>query len=540
MEPLLKKDNYLHLGVGSLKVCRHFSFTPITKKIIMNRDGNNKSLWQYNIEQEALQTYTATDFDTIIVGAGITGVTLAKELQNRGRNCLLIEKENPGFGTTGGTTAHINNFFDSSYDEIIKNFGESSAVLLANSAKETVQYIKHNILQYHISCDFNECNYYLFSTDGKQSKKLVDIVEAHHQVGIDTQQVFSIPFTLKFEKAIEIKGQAQFHPLRYINKLLKEYIKQGGAIVTGAQVTEFKNADGIVRVTTSNDEVFTAKNLVWATHIPPGNNRFSVLLAPYRSYAVTLKLANPVKSMAQTADLYDPYHYVRYHKSENNYFLIVGGFDHKTGDENDTEKHFDNLMEYVDNNFKYKEVTAKWSSQYYQSADGLPYIGKMPGEDNIYISTGFIGNGMTFGSMTSLIIPDLMENKITELGKLLSPARIKPIASAGNILDEVVNASMHFVKDKFSADKITELNEINSGEGRIIKHDGNIYAAYRDDKNELHLLSPICPHTGCNVAWNPSEVSWDCPCHGSRFDIEGKLLNGPAMSDLKKFDNEIQ
>ncbi|MEN4761646.1 FAD-dependent oxidoreductase [Chryseobacterium sp. C39-AII1] len=506
----------------------------------MNRDGNNKSLWQYNIEQEALQSYTATDFDTIIVGAGITGVTLAKELQNRGRNCLLIEKENPGFGTTGGTTAHINNFFDSSYDEIIKNFGESSAVLLANSAKETVRYIKHNILQYHISCDFNECNYYLFSTDGKQSKKLVDILEAHHQVGIDTQQVYNIPFTLKFEKAIEIKGQAQFHPLRYINKLLKEYIKQGGAIVTGAQVTDLKNKDGIVTVTTHDQTIFTAKNLVWATHIPPGNNRFSVLLAPYRSYAVTLKVANPVKSMAQTADLYDPYHYARYHKSDNNYFLIVGGFDHKTGDENDTEKHFEDLMEYVDYNFKYKEVTAKWSSQYYQSADGLPYIGKMPGEDNIYISTGFTGNGMTFGSMSSLIIPDLMENKITELAKLLSPARIKPIASAGNILDEVVNASMHFVKDKFSADKITELNEISSGEGRIIKHDGNTYAAYRDDKNKLHLLSPICPHTGCNVAWNPSEVSWDCPCHGSRFDIEGKLLNGPAMSDLKKIDNEIQ
>jgi glycine/D-amino acid oxidase-like deaminating enzyme/nitrite reductase/ring-hydroxylating ferredoxin subunit len=502
----------------------------------MKRDGKNMSFWISDAEKEQLKKLDQTDYDTIIVGAGITGITLAKELQNRGRSCLLIEKENPGFGTTGGTTAHINNFFDSSYDEIIKNFGEDSAVLLADAAKETTKYIKQNIVRYHISCDFSECNYYLFSAEEKQNKKLEDILEAHHKVGIDTEQVFKIPFSLKFEKAIEIKGQSQFHPLRYIDKLLKEYIKQGGSIITNTKVKDFSNQNGIVTVNTDPDLTFTSRNLVWATHIPPGKNRFSVLLAPYRSYAVTLKLANPVKMMAQTADLYDPYHYARYHKSKDNYFLIVGGFDHKTGDEKDTEKHFEDLMDYVNENFKYTERVAHWSSQFYQSADGLPYIGKMPGENNIYISTGFTGNGMTFGSMTALIIPDLLEGKETELSKLVSPDRIKPLASAGSVLDEMLNASIHFVKDKFSADKIDELNEISSGEGRIIKHEGKTYAAYRDHKGELHLLSSICPHTGCNVSWNPSEVSWDCPCHGSRFDIEGKLLNGPAMSDLEKLD----
>jgi len=502
----------------------------------MKRDGSNVSFWESKADDEQIKKHKQTSFDTIIVGAGITGVTLAKELQNRGQKCLIIEKENVGFGTTGGTTAHINNFFDASYDEIISDFGEESAVLLADAAKETIRYIKQNIIQYHISCDFSECSYYLFSAEEKQNKKLEDILAAHQKVGIPTEQTFKIPFSLEFKKAIEIKGQSQFHPLLYINKLLKEYLKQGGEILTHTLVSDYKNKDGVVTVTTDDDLVFTAKNLVWATHIPPGNNRFSVLLAPYRSYAVTLLLENPVNVMAQTADLYDPYHYVRYHKSDNNYYLIAGGFDHKTGDEKDTEKHFEDLKKYVDENFRYKKIVSQWSSQYYQSADGLPYIGKMPGEDNIYISTGFTGNGMTFGTMTSLVIPDVMEGKETELARLLSPSRIKPIASAGSVLDEVVNASVHFVKDKFSADKIEELDEIQNGEGRIIKHDGKTYAAYRDGKAELHLLSPVCPHTGCNVAWNPSEVSWDCPCHGSRFDIEGKLLNGPAMSDLKKID----
>ncbi|WDF46057.1 FAD-dependent oxidoreductase [Chryseobacterium sp. KACC 21268] len=498
----------------------------------MKRDGLNKSFWEISSETEIQPTVNRTDYDTVIVGAGITGITLAKELQNRGRSCLLIEKENPGFGTTGGTTAHINNFFDASYDEIISDFGKESAILLADAAKESMLHIKQNIIRYHISCEYNDCSSFLFSAEDNQMEKLEKILESHQQVGIETTQTYSIPFGLEFKKAIEIKGQAQFHPLRYINKLLKEYVKRGGAVATGSQVTDHQNKDGVITIRTDNHSTYTAKNLVWATHIPPGNNRFSVMLAPYRSYVVTVKLSNPVHSMAQAADLYDPYHYMRYHKSNDDHYLIVGGFDHKTGDEDDTEKPFQDLMAYVNDNFTYQEVAAKWSSQFYQPADGLPYIGRMPGEDNIYIATGFTGNGMTFGTMTSLIIPDLLDDKESELAKLLSPARIKPLASAAGLFDEVFNASVHFIKDKFSADKIEELKEIKAGTGRIVKFEGKTYAAYRDQKAAIHLLSPICPHTGCTVKWNPSEVSWDCPCHGSRFDINGKLLNGPALKGL--------
>ncbi|KQS91675.1 FAD-dependent oxidoreductase [Chryseobacterium sp. Leaf394] len=509
----------------------------------MNRDGNTTSFWQattaaaHNQSKKELE-FSHQHFDTIIVGAGITGVTLAKELQNRGQKCLIIEKANVGFGTTGGTTAHINNFFDSSYDEVISDFGEFGAKTLASAAKDTIKYIKSNIIKYHISCEYNECSSFLFSAEEKQNDQLEKIFNSHQKVGIETVKVHTIPFSLPFENAIEIKGQAQFHPLRYINKLIKEFEKEGGAIVTETQVMNFENKEGKVKVLTDGETYFFADNLVWATHIPPGNNRFSVLLAPYRSYALTAKLDNPVMHLAQSADLYDPYHYVRYHKSNDDYYIIVGGYDHMTGGEEDTEQHFTDLTAYLDEHFKYKNIVAKWSSQYYVPADGLAYIGQMPGENNIYISTGYNGNGMTFGSMAALIIPDLMEGKTTPLSDLLSPGRVKPIASARNVISEVINATTHFVKDKFSAEKIKDLDKIAAGEGKIIKHDGSTIAAYRDMKSELHLLSPVCPHTGCNVVWNPSEVTWDCPCHGSRFCIDGTLLNGPAMSDLKKIDHE--
>lgn len=502
----------------------------------MKRDGSNKSFWQTVEEQNFSTDFSDLEFDTIIVGAGITGVTLAKELQDRGLKCLLLDKENPGFGTTGGTTAHINNFYDASYDEIMHKFGEESARLLVKSTKDTLDYIKKNVLKYSIDCDFSTCNFFLFSAEDKQNEKLDSILAAHQQLDVKTTPSATLPFNLPFAKAIRIEGQAQFHPLKYLIRLLDAYKQAGGAILTNQSIVEYQNQENEIRLKTSDERIFTAKNIIWATHIPPGKNRFDLLVAPYRSYVLTLKLRNPPEILAQTADLYDPYHYFRYHRDGDTYYLIAGGFDHKTGDENNTEKHFNDLKELVDKHFEYDELTAQWSSQYYVSADGLPYIGRMPHEPNVYIATGYGGNGMTFGSMASLIIPDLLQGKETSLSKLLSPARVKPVASAKSVLSEGWNATQHFIMDKLSANKIKEFEDVPLQQGSVVKYQGKTLAVYRDEHGALYCLSSICPHMGCTVSWNAAEKSWDCPCHGSRFDIEGKLLNGPAVSDLSPVD----
>lgn len=502
----------------------------------MKRDGVLKSFWESEPHLE-LTDNLSEQYDTVIIGGGITGVTLAIELQRRGQHCLLIEKEQLGFGTTGGTTAHINNFFDASYDQVISDFGEDNAKVLAKAAKEVVHYIKRNVEQYHIPCEFAECDFFLFSAEEKQNKMLDDILEAHQTVGIETKAVREIPFPMQFEKAIQIHGQVHFHPLKYIYRLAKEFLKNGGHILAGTLVEEYKSEKDAVLVKTDSGKNFQAKNLVWATHSSPGNNRFNALVAPYRSYALTAKLANPPKKIAQMADLYDPYHYVRFHKSGDQYYLIAGGFDHKTGHEEDTQKCFDDLEKYVTDHFKNVSITHRWSSQYYVPADGLAYIGKMPGEDNVYVCTAYNGNGMTFGTMAAFVIPDLIEGKETDLTKLLSPSRIKPVASASSVVTENADAVFRMIKDKFTAEKVEDLAEIQKEEGKIVKVEGETCAAYRDAEGALHLLSPVCTHTGCNVQWNGSEKSWDCPCHGSRFSIDGKVLNGPAVKDLRKLSN---
>lgn len=503
----------------------------------MKRDSATDSFWQKTSENQPLENSHQTDFQAIIIGAGITGATLALALQQNGVRCLLIDMAEPGFGTTGGTTAHINNFFDSPYNEIISNFGEDQAKVLSDAAQDVVSKIKSNVDQYQIDCDFATCKFYLFSAEEKQDKMLEDIHHAHQKVGILCRYVDEIPFTLPFRKAIEIDGQAQFHPIKYINALIRAFRALGGETLFGVQVENYSTKNEAVTVVSTDGQQFTTKDLVWATHYAPGNNRFNATVAPYRSYAMTVKLADQPEQMAQTADLYDPYHYVRYHKSGDDYFLIAGGFDHKTGHEEDTESCFAALQHYVDGHFKYAEPVARWSSQYYVPADGLPYIGRMPGEDHIYLSTGYNGNGMTFGTMASMIIPDLINGKSTPLSDMLSPSRIKPVASAKSVVTENADAVYHMVKDRFQSEKIEELDELKPGEGKIIKYQGETLAAYRGEDHQIQLLSPICTHAGCTVLWNDSEKSWDCPCHGSRFATDGSLLVGPAQQPLKKIES---
>ena len=500
----------------------------------MKRDGRNKSLWVNGLHIHENSPVEQEFFDAVIVGAGITGLTLALELQQRGKNCLVLEQNNIGFGTTGGTTAHINNFFDESYDRIISKFGEDRAQTIADNASRVSGIIKNNIDRYGIDCEYEECSFYLFSAEKKQDRQLENIAKAHDALDIPTMEVNTVPFTVPFRKAIKIKGQAQFHPLRYIEGLAKAFQELGGKLLTGYLVTDYSVAEDKLKITTSGGLYFMAEDLIWATHIPPGINRFNALCAPYRSYALAAKLPYEVTEFAQAADLYDPYHYMRYHKIGHESYIIVGGFDHKTGHEEDTEKPMAQLVEYTREHFKVSEISATWSSQFYAPADGLPYIGKMPGDDHVYVATGYNGNGMTWSTLAGTVLADLIEGKDNELADIVSPSRIEIAASAKEFVKENIDAVFHLVKDQFTSDKKAELDGIEKGDGQVIDYNGKKVAAFRDDLGAVKLLDAHCPHMGCVVKFNKTEKSWDCPCHGSRFDTEGAVLTIPAQQGLKQ------
>ena len=499
----------------------------------MKRDGQNRSLWQNVQTPETLTTNSNSQYDVIIAGAGITGITAGYLLQKMGKNCLIIEAENIGFGTTGGTTAHINTFYDAQYDKVISDFGEEKANLLAQTGPEVIQQIKNIIQELNIDCGFNSRDSYVFSLNEDQTKKLNKMFDATKQVGLQIERVTENPFPIPFDAIVKIGGQAQFHPTKYIKAVSEAFIKMGGTILQGEKVTKVSEKEEVLTIETSHSK-YNATDFIWATHVVPNINRMNFLAAPYRSYVLAFTLKSGNYPHAQGADMDEPYHYYRTQEIDGKQYVIAGGEDHKTGHEDDPAACFTKLENYVKKYFDIDEITNRWSSQFYTPVDGLPFIGKEPGQKHIYWATAYDGNGMTFGTLSAMMISEMIFQKENKYEKLFDPSRFNVAAGFTDTLKENADAVFHLIGDKFRADKIDSLSEIKNDEGKTVSYDGKTMSIYRDTNGKLFAVSSACTHMGGNVGWNDTEKSWDCPCHGARFDIEGKLLNGPAIMNLEK------
>ena len=506
----------------------------------MYRDGARKSIWQEEIKKFSSNAGFNEIYDTAIVGGGITGVSTAVKLQQAGQRCIILEASNIGFGTTGGTSAHLNDFFDTTFSEAISDFGLENAQLFAEVGREAIKIIESNIQQLNINCDFEKKTAYLFALDEKQEKQLKDIVEGASKVGHEMTFTDEIPFPVPFVSAAIIPDQAQFHPIKYIKALCESFINSGGTIQEDCVCESHEEQDDIVILKTSKGEI-KARNLVYATHIPPGINVLSFTNAPYRSYVTAFSLKDNNYPNALGYDLVDPYHYYRTQEIDGQTLLIAGGEDHKTGHEQDTGECFSRLENYVREHFDVDTVYYSWSSQYYEPVDGFPYIGKLPGSNGkIYAATGFRGNGMIFGTISSQIIADLIFKGENKYADLFSPSRVKPIAGFTDFVKETAAVAFDFIKDKLFKEKIESLSEVTNGEAKSVKYEGESYALYKEANGKTHLLKSSCPHTQCEVRWNSAELSWDCPCHGSRFNVNGKMLTGPTVRDLQRIDPESE
>jgi len=495
------------------------------------------SLWQYNMPQyESLNsTIPDSSYDIIIVGGGITGISTALELQKAGKKCLLLEAHSLGFGTTGGTTAHLNTLVDTYYNTIEKKFGKENAHLVADITSEAIKHVKHNLYEYKIECGFEEQPGYLFSQDEKQTKELEDVAQASANAGLELSFVHEMPVRIPFEKAIRIERQARFHPAEYLFALAHVFEGAGGVIVQNCRVTNAEDNE-VVEVETSLGKV-QAQQLIYATHIPRGINVLHLRCAPYRSYAMAVRLKDENYPDGLVYDMHDPYHYIRTQEVSGEKYLIVGGEDHKTGHEENTEACFMHLESYVRKYFDVDVVAFKWSSQYYEPDDGLPYIGYLPfGSGNIYVATGFSGNGITYGIVSSLVLRDLILNGKNEYTELFNPNRIKPIAGFAKFVKENLDVAKELIEKIFPSEKLEELAGLANGEGKVVKYEGENIALFKDDNGTLHAINPTCTHLKCTVSWNLAEQTWDCPCHGARYDREGKVLTGPASKDLEKVE----
>ena len=501
---------------------------------MIKRDGCSISVWQESVDEylSTNQIDSTKIYDVVIVGGGITGISTAYHLQKAGMKCLLLEAHELCFGTTGGTTAHINTLLDVPYSTIEKNFSKEKSRLVAESVKEAVNTIRDTVYKNNIDCDFKTTSATLFAQTDKQKDELGKISTATGDAGIKNDYINKISIPIKFLKAMQVDEQAKFNPVRYVYSLAKEFEKAGGVIF---QQCRFVSADENenVSIETSNGK-YSGRFLIYATHIPPGVNLLHFRCVPTRSYAMAVILKNEEYPEDLLYDMYDPYNYYRSQKIDGRKYFIVGGYDHKTAHEENQEYRFLKLESHIRKYFDVKEIAYKWSSQYYESPDGLPYIGQLPGHDKIFVATGFGGNGMPYSTVAALLLTKMITNQDSPYKDLYDPNRLKPVAGFTNFVSHNVDVVKQFASKWFSHEDLHELAELATDEGKIVNFKDEKIAIYKDKNGGIHALSPTCTHVGCEVKWNNAELTWDCPCHGARYSYDGRVMNGPATKNLTK------
>ena len=497
---------------------------------MIKRDSYTTSLWQDNASPYiVLNKSSELVYDVIIIGAGITGVSTALTLQEAGKKCLLLEAHNIGYGTSGGTTAHLNTLLDIPYYTIQKNFGKEVAQQVYTSTKEAIEFIKYNVDRFNINCGFEFADAYLFAQNEDQQKELDEIISTSNESGLAMQETNEIPLDIPFVKAAKAGMQAKFSPLPYIQALARAFEQAGGIILQECTVSAIDNA-AHVQVTTTHG-TFSSTDVIYATHIPPGINLLHMRCVPYRTYAMAVTLPDDAYPEGLIYDMYDPYHYYRTQEVNGRKYFIAGGEDHQTGHLENTNQCFLKLESHLRQHFDVKEINYSWSSQYYESADGLPYIGNLPGQsDHVYVATGYGGNGMTYSSVAALLLKRII---LGEKVSLYNPNRIKPIAGFSNFISHNADVAKLYLEKLLPGEKLPELAGIAPGEGKIVKYEDQTVALFKGEKGDIHAVNPVCTHMKCNVTWNSAEKSWDCPCHGARYDVDGVVLNTPADKDLE-------
>jgi glycine/D-amino acid oxidase-like deaminating enzyme/nitrite reductase/ring-hydroxylating ferredoxin subunit len=494
------------------------------------------SLWQEIKSPRLSGLHQDFTTDVCIVGAGISGLTTAYLLLRNGFKVAVLDKKNFGIDETGFTTAHLSNALDDTYTNLIKWHGERGARLAYQSHTDAIDLIEKIVSEEKIDCDFKRVNGYLFLAPGDSTKELNDELEAAHKVGFTSVRSLSQAPLAHFNSGpcLEYPNQAQFHPLKYLKGLVQVIQRLGGQIFTETQVDEIQGGKDAFVKTAGGFKVHS-KSVVVATNVPV-NNRFTIYTkeAQYRTYVIGLKV--PKGSMAPVLlwDTKDPYHYVRFHSDETLAYdvMIVGGEDHKTGQGEFPEVHFTRLKTWVRETFGIEpEVVYHWSGQVVEPVDGLAYIGKNPMDNgNVYIATGDSGHGMTHGTIAGILLRDLIMGRENEWAKLYDPGRVN-YKSIGTYLKENLNTASQYV-DWISPGDADSFTNMGLGDGMVIRQGFSKVAVYRDENGTFHFHSAVCPHLGGIVHWNSAEKTWDCPCHGSRFDRNGVAINGPANTDL--------
>lgn len=507
--------------------------------------GTTVSVWAATADTPSESPLSKdTSANVCIIGAGIAGLTTAYLLAREGKAVIVLDDGPIGGGMTGRTTAHITNALDDRFYELERLFGEEGAQVAAQSHTAAIDRIEAIVRQEKIDCEFERVDGYLFLAPNGRVKVLEDELPAAHRAGlINIRRIDRAPLeSFDTGPCLHFPGQGQFHPLKYLTGLVQAIERDGGQIFTGTHADEIEGGTD-AHVTTSSGYTITADALVVATNSPVNDLvAIHTKQAPYTTYVIGARIpSGSVPTMLlwdMPAEAGDPYHYIRIERAGDHDVLIVGGEDHKTGQQHDGSQRWGKLEQWTRNRFPMTEaIEFRWSGQVMEPIDGLAFIGQNPADaDNVFIATGDSGMGMTHGTIAGILLTDLIMGRANPWTELYNPSR-KTLAAAKDFVEENINVAAQYT-DLVTPGDIKSVDEIAKGQGAVLRRGLSKVAAYRDEDGTLHTLSAICVHLGCVVTWNSAEKTWDCPCHGSRYDALGTVINGPANSDLPPVSEE--
>ena len=475
-----------------------------------------ESIWKMtekkNIELRKLDRKGA---DTVVIGAGMAGILTAYFLQKQGNDVIVLEANEVGSGQTGNTTAKITSQHGLIYNKLMQNHGIEFAALYAKANEEAIKSYKNLIQKEKILCDLEKKSAYLYTK--KNFHELMVEAEIANRLGISTALVMETELPFEIEGALCFEHQAQFHPLKFL------YALAGKLPVY--EHTKVLNVEGMTVATEQGN--IKARNVVFATHYPFVNRPgyFFLRMHQERSYAVAVEGAKPLDGMYLGID--DDGLSFRNYKN----LLIIGGEGHRTG-ENPFGGQYETLYATAAELFGEVTEKARWSAQDCITLDDIPYVGEFSNKTaHWYIASGFRKWGMTGSMAAAKLLTDKILGRENEYAKIFSPQRKAVLQSRKNFVYNGIYSGVHLSKRVLKSAK-EDINALLPGHGGIVEYEGKKAGAYKTEEGEIFLVDVKCPHLGCQLEWNAEEKSWDCPCHGSRFDYKGELINSPAQQNI--------
>ncbi|MDT0645072.1 FAD-dependent oxidoreductase [Zunongwangia sp. F260] len=470
--------------------------------------------------------------DVAIIGGGITGITTAQVLTERGYTVAVLEARSVGHGTTGHSTGNLYIIIDELLSSLKSKYNKDVVIRVIESRKAALEKIEENVEKFGIDCDFSRQPLFLY--EDVNNIKILEEIKAAKEINLAfTELAEDFPF--EQDNGIKFDHQAQFNPLLYVLGLAASIDKEKCSIYENTAVRSVEEQKDRVLVNTS-EAIVAAKYAVHATHTPKGLElQYHTTLGPYREYGVAAKLESTSHPQGIFWGYYKDQKYsIRsYSRGDENYLIAVGS-PHKVGQAENNQKHVEDLVAFIQEQFIVGQITHTWGGQNYKPADLLPFIGRKTKNSREFIATGFSTDGLIYGTLSANIIADKVEDKFNRFEDLYEAARHQPAKSAKKFVKENVNVAGEFLKDLSFKGDDKDLMEIPPGEAAIITRDGEKVAVYREPNGEFKIVSALCTHMACMVHWNNAEESWDCPCHGSRFDTSGEVIEGPAYNALPK------